>query len=37
MMKQFGDAIKDYKNEMLKNKGNKIMFKNKYIKFEFRF
>jgi uncharacterized protein YozE (UPF0346 family) len=33
MMKQFGDAIKDYKNEMLKNKGNKIMFKNKYIKF----
>ena len=33
MMKQFGNAIKEYKNEMEKNKGNKIMFKNKYIKF----
>ena len=33
MLKQFEKAIIDYKNEMEKNKGNKILFKAKYIKF----
>ena len=33
MLKQFEKAIFDYKNEMEKNKGNKILFKTKYIKF----
>ena len=33
MVKEFGNAINEYKNEMIKNKGNKILFKNKYIKF----
>ena len=33
MLKQFERAIIDYKNEMEKNKGNKILFKTKYIKF----
>ena len=33
MLKQFEKAMIDYKNEMEKNKGNKILFKAKYIKF----
>ena len=33
MIKQFEKAIIDYKTEMEKNKGNKILFKAKYIKF----
>ena len=33
MIKQFEKAIIEYKNEMEKNKGNKILFKAKYIKF----
>ena len=33
LMKYFGNSIIDYKNEMIKNKGDKILFKNKYIKF----
>ena len=33
LMKKFEDSILDYKNEMIKNNGNKILFKNKYIKF----
>ena len=36
MLKQFEKAIIDYKNEMEKNKGNKILFKAKYIKFIYR-
>ena len=33
MIKQFEKAIIEYKTEMEKNKGNKILFKAKYIKF----
>ena len=33
MIKSFEKAIIDYKNEMEKNQGNKILFKAKYIKF----
>ena len=33
MIEQFNKAIIDYKNEIIKNKGNKILFKAKYIKF----
>ena len=33
LMKKFSNSLLEYKNEMDKNKGNKILFKNKYIKF----
>ena len=33
LMKKFENSILDYKKEMIKNKGNKLIFKNKYIKF----
>ena len=33
MITSFQKSIIDYKNEMEKNKGNKILFKAKYIKF----
>ena len=33
LMKKFENSILDYKNEMVKNEGNKLLFKNKYVKF----